>query len=236
MKNKKIKSNKKPFFRFVKNVVKIFKKKPKITIKKNISQKASIYVANHAASYGPTTYELYLPTNFQMMGAYPMCGTLKQRWKYLYQVYFYQKRKVPKWLSSILATLVVPFMVGFYKGMQIVPIYNGMKFKKTIELSIEILNKEISLLIFPEDSSDGYHEKLTKFFGGFWMIAKEYHNQTGEDIDIIPMYYHKKLGKMIIDKPYSYLELSKELTDNKLAADFFLDKVNSLLEEIKNTY
>lgn len=120
--------------------------------------------------------------------------------------------------------------------MQIVPIYNGMKFKKTIELSIEILNKEISLLIFPEDSSDGYYEKLTKFFGGFWMIAKEYHNQTGKDIDIIPMYYHKKLRKMIIDKPYSYLELSKELTDNKLAADFFLDKVNGLLQEIKNTY
>lgn len=236
MNNKKIKSNKRPFFRFVKSIVKIFKKKPKFIIKEEITQKPSIYIANHAASYGPTTYELYLPTNFQMMGAHPMCGTLKQRWKYLYQVYFYQKRKVPKWLSSILATLVVPFMVGFYKGMQIVPIYNGMKFKKTIELSIEILNKNISLLIFPEDSSDGYHEKLIKFFGGFWMIAKEYHHQTGKDIDLIPMYYHKKLGKMIIDKPYSYLELSLKLTDNKLAADFFLDKVNNLLDEIKSTY
>lgn len=30
MNNKKIKSNKRPFFRFVKSIVKIFKKKPKL--------------------------------------------------------------------------------------------------------------------------------------------------------------------------------------------------------------
>ena len=223
---------KKPFFRFVKSVVKIFKKKPKFINKENIQDEAVIYISNHAASSGPTTYELYMPYNIRLMGAHPMCGTLKERWHYLYKIYFHQKRKVPKWLSSIIATIITPFMVMFYKGMQILPIYPDIRFRKTIRESVSCLENGISLLIFPEDSSDGYFEEMTKFFGGFYVIAKEYYRHTGKDVKIVNMYYHKKKNIIYVDEPKSYLELSKQYKDNNEVAEFFLKNTNNLYNKI----
>lgn len=226
------KNNKKAFFRFVKSIVKIFKKRPIIINEHNIEDEACIYISNHAASYGPTNYELYLKTNFQMMGAYEMCGTLKQRWNYLYKVYFHQKRKVPKWLACIIATIITPFMIMFYKGMQIIPIFPDSRFRKTMDYAINALNNGISILIFPEDSSDGYHEKLKAFYGGFWQIAKEYNKRTGKDIKIINMYLSRKQNMILIDKPKSYLELLKTINNHKEAAGYFLNNTNNLYNKI----
>ena len=227
-------SNKKPFFRFVKNIVKIFKRKPKFLNSENILDEQCIYISNHAASYGPTNYELYLPTNFRMMGAFQMCGTLKERWKYLYQVYFHQKRKVPKWLASIIATIITPFMVMFYKGMQIIPIFPDTRFRKTVDEALNTLEKGNSVLIFPEDSSDGYKEELTKFFGGFWSIAKEYKKRYHKDIKIINMYFHRKKNIILVDKPKSFDELSLIIANHKEAAIYFLNNTNNLYKEIIN--
>lgn len=230
----KKKSNKKPFFRFVKCIVRLFKKKPIIINQQNILEEPCLYISNHAASYGPTNYELYFPTNFRMMGAYQMCGTLKERWAYLYKVYFYQKRKVPKWLAIIIATIITPFMIMFYKGMQIIPIFPDTRFRKTIDEAISSLEKGISALIFPEDSSDGYHDELKGLFGGFWIIAKEYKKRCGKDLKIVPMYLHRKSNQIVVDKNESYSELSKSLNSHKDAAIFFMDKVNNLYKKIIN--
>lgn len=226
------KSNKKPFFRFVKSIVRIFKKKPIIINSENVLDEPCLYISNHAASYGPTNYELYLPTNFRIMGAYQMCGTLKERWNYLYKIYFHQKRKVPKWLAVIIATIITPFMVMFYKGMQIIPIYPDGRFKKTIDEAIKTLEKGISVLIFPEDSSDGYHDEIKSFFGGFWIIAREYHKRTGKDLNIVNMYLYRKKNKILVDEPKSYIELSSFINNHKEASVYFLDNTNKLYKEI----
>lgn len=228
------KSNKKPFFRFVKSIVRIFKKKPIIINGENILDEPCIYISNHAASYGPTNYELYFPTNFRMMGAYQMCATLKERWNYLYKIYFHQKRKVPKWLACIIATLITPFMIMFYKGMQIIPIYPDARFRRTIDEAINSLEKGVSVLIFPENSSDGYHDEIKGFFGGFWLIAKEYKKRYGKDLKIVSMYLYRKTNKIIVDIPRSYHDLEKNIKNHKEAAEYFLNNTNMLYKKIIN--
>lgn len=228
------KSNKKPFFRFIKSIVKLFKKKPTIINKENILDEPCLYISNHAASYGPTNYELYFPTNFRMMGAYQMCSTLKDRWTYLYKIYFHQKRKVPKWLACIIATIITPFMIMFYKGMQIIPIYPDSRFRKTIDEAISSLEKGISVLIFPEDSSDGYHEELKGFFEGFWLIAKEFKKRTGKNLKIIGMYLYRKYNQILVDTPKGYDELSTFINNHKEASKYFLKNLNQLYWEVSN--
>ena len=228
------KNIKKPFFCFVKSIVKIFKKRPKFINPENISQEAAIYISNHAAASGPTTYELYMPINIRLMGAYQMCSTLKDRWNYLYRIYFHQKKKVPKWLSSIVATIVTPFMIMFYKGMQIIPIYPDSRFRITIKKAVDALENGISVLIFPEDSSNGYYEQLTKFFGGFYILAKEYYKKTGKDIKIINMYYHRKKNIIYVDDTKSYLKLSNQFEHHNQVADYFLEKTNALFNKIND--
>ena len=35
-----------------------------------------------------------MPINIRLMGAYQMCSTLKDRWNYLYRIYFHQKKNI----------------------------------------------------------------------------------------------------------------------------------------------
>lgn len=118
--------------------------------------------------------------------------------------------------------------------MQIIPIYNDGRFKKSINIAIETLEKNISLLIFPENSNEGYFDELRGFHGGFWLIAREYHRKTGKDLKIINMYYSKKNKKIIVDEPLSYVELSKELKNHKEASAYFLEKTNNLYKQTLN--
>ena len=122
----------------------------------------------------------------------------------------------------------------FYKGMQIIPIYPDSRFRKTIKEAINALENGISVLIFPEDSSNGYYEQLTKFFGGFYILAKEYYKQTGKDIKIVNMYYHRKKNIIYVDNPKTYLELNNQFENHNQVADYFLSNTNVLFNKIND--
>ncbi|MBQ8293309.1 MAG: hypothetical protein IJX78_05870 [Bacilli bacterium] len=226
--NKKMKNNRKPFFRFVKKIVRIFKRKPKIEYLGEKPQKPCIYISNHSAASGPATYELYFPVNMRMWGTFEMCSGNKLRWKYLNHIYFHKKKKFSKTLSFLLATILTPIMALFYKGMQIIASFPDNRLSKTIKISIEELERGTSILIYPENSSDGYHEILKEYFAGFWLLAKKYYEKTGKDIEIVNMYYHSKSNKVIVSVPRSYLSLKEILINKQDVANFFLKDANNM--------
>lgn len=226
-----MRNNKKPFFRFVKGIVRIFKRKPQIIYVGEKINEPCIYISNHSAASGPCTYELYLPSLIRMWGTYEMCKNFKTRWCYLNYIYFGRKKNKSKFLSFILATFLTPFMAMFYKGMQIIPSYPDGRLRDTIKISIEELNRGISILIYPEDSSQGYFDKLTKYYPGFYVLAKSYYAQTKKDIKIVNMYYHKKSNKIIMANPQSYLSIIEKLKTKEEVAEYFLNEANMLYEE-----
>ncbi len=230
MKNKQ-KPNRRPFFRFIKKVAKVFKRKPNFEYLGEKPEGTCIYLSNHCAASGPVTYELYLPTNFRMWGTYEMCGNFKMRWKYLNYVYFHQKKKKSKFASFLLSTILTPIMALFYKGMRIMPTYPDSRLVKTIKSSIDEIENDVSILIYPENSSDGYHDVLTEYFGGFWLLAKKYNETTSKDIQIVNMYYHKKSNTVVVAEPRSYLKLAEQFSDTKDIAEFFLKDANKMFVE-----
>lgn len=226
MKNK-IKPNRRPFFRFVKGILRIFKRKPRFVYTGEKPQGPCIYISNHSAASGPLTYELYFPENMRFWGTYEMCGNAEMRRKYLKDTYFGQKKKYGKARSAFCTFFACPFMGMFYKGMQIMPTYPDFRLAKTIQDSIDEIEKGVNIIIFPENSSDGYHDVLKDFFGGFWLLAKRYHDMTGKDIRIVDMYYSRKKNLVVVGEPRSYEQLARTMS-RKQATEFFLNEVNGL--------
>ena len=159
-----------------------------------------------------------------------MLGDYNSRFHYLRDVYFIQKRGMKKFPATLIAGFEALFSIYFYRGMKVAPTYTDGRLKRTIKHSNECLDQDMSVIIFPEDSSEGYHEKLTSFFPGFVMLAKHYqktHNK--ENIPIYPVYYHKKLNKLVIGKPSTLADYPN--MDRQQIADSFCTQVNDLLKE-----
>lgn len=210
--------------------MRLFKRKPRVTYLGEKPQGTCIILSNHSAASGPVTHELYFPDNMRMWGTYEMCFGMKMRREYLRDTYFQKKKGFSKSAARFCTAFAAPFMALFYKGMQMLPTYPDARLKNTVDESVELLRGGIDVIIFPEDSSDGYHDVLKNFFGGFWLLAKRYHETTGEDIQIVDLYYHRKTNQIVVAEPKSYLELAAKYSRRE-ATEFFLNDMNSIYLE-----
>ncbi len=234
MQRKKPNENKykdQPVWRGTARLLRLFFKKPRIvSLSGDIPDKA-IYVANHAAMFGPLMYNLYLPAAVSQWGAYPMLGGWKQRYRYLKDVYFIQKRHKSKFAATVLAFLEAGFAPMFYKGLKVLPSYNDRRFIITMRKSFKTLDEGRGLIIFPEKSEEGYLETLTGFYGGFVVLAKYYRKLRGEDVPIYPIYYHPKYKKIVIGFPVYYGDCEAQGMDRNRIAEELCDRVNELFEQ-----
>ncbi len=222
---------KQPVWGGVAKVLKLFFKKPQIVSLSGELPDKAIYVANHAAMFGPVMYNLYLPAKFAQWGAWPMLGSWKQRYRYLKDVYFVQKRHKNKFVATVLAFFEAGFAPFFYKGLRVIASYNDQRFIATLRKSMRVLDSDLGIIIFPEDSNEGYNEHLSSFFAGFVELAKFYRRKNGEDIPIYPVYYHPEYKKIVIGFPSFYTDYEQRGLNRQQIAQEFCDQVNSLFEE-----
>lgn len=218
---KKEKIKRRPFFKFFKAITRIFVKKPKIVNLNDSLENGSIFLCNHVGATAPFTLEYYFPKDFRFWGTYEMTMGFKERWKYMAYKEFPNMRHNGKFMSKIKASVIAPFSLMFYKGMQLIPSYPDGRLRTTIETSMEVLNKNSNIIIFPEDISHGYFDVLTHYFSGFWLLAKQYFQKFKRDLKIYNMYLKKKPRTLIIDKAVSVKELiDKNLSKNEIAEQF----------------
>lgn len=220
-----------PVWKVVGGVLKLFYKKPLII---NLNQdplpQCAIFVANHAAMNGPVVYSLHLPAFTTIWGAHQMLGNYKSRFHYLRDVYFMQKRHMKKLPATLIAGFEALFSIFFYRGMKIMPTYPDGRLGTTIKNSVDCLNNNVCVTIFPENSEEGYHEILSEFFPGFVMLALRYKKANeGKEVPIYPVYYHKKNNVMVIGKP-SCLADYPGMTREQIA-ELFRNQINTLFYE-----
>ncbi|NLB49605.1 MAG: hypothetical protein GX807_02180 [Erysipelotrichia bacterium] len=234
-KQRKIHTSYRPFFRFVRKIAKAFKKKPKaLDLNKSAVEEPAIYISNHSGASGPLTLSLYIHKFIVPWGTYEMVGNYLERWKYLYYVFYQQKLGYKKAKSWILATLFGIISKMLYRGMQLIPTYRDIRFKTTISQSLRFLRKKSSVLIFPEDSTTGYHEQLLRYNLGFIFLSETYYKETGIDLPVYPVRYSKQKNMYIIgEKDYvnKYLLQGKSREE---VAEIFKDTTNVLGEMILN--
>ncbi len=187
--------------RFLKALFKLFKKKPVLIQMPAKLENPAIFIANHSGAGGPITYTMYMPVFFMPWGAHAMTEGIKARWNYLFHIFYKQKLKYGTLRSWILATLFSPFSGLLYRSVHLIPSYEDTRLISTVRQSMKQLLNNRRILIYPEDSSEGYQEKPERFLPGFVLLAKVYRKKTGIDIPVYPVRYSRSENTMVIGAP-----------------------------------
>lgn len=225
-KNKLVKKGK-LYFRILKRLMTIKYKSPKFIFLGDEFEDGSVILSNHEGTDAPMALEMYMDRKFRMWGAHEMNSGLKMMYKYQTEVYYHQKKGWNLTLAKLFCLLASPLTNLFYSGFPLISTYKDQRFFKTIKESINAIKNKENVVIFPEDSTNGYLPELEGFLLGFTGLG-EVALKRGVDIPIVVSYYVKKTNTYIFDQPISYSSLVKEGLTKEQIADKLLKRCNQL--------
>ncbi len=221
-----------PVFGATKAIVRLFVKRPRVLDLSSLGQMPALYLANHSSAAGPFKLELFLPRDFVFWGVHQMCGSFRERKHYLYHVFYRQKLKWSKGPAMLMAYLF-GFIVGmFYRGAAVIPTYQDGRFRKTLEISVRAVGNGKSVVVFPENSQEGYYEMPVEYLAGFVLFARLYRKIRGEDLPICPLYYSKKSNTIIIGQPFYLGKIEEDLDAASVTdiAEYFRQRTSELCQ------
>lgn len=225
----KVPSKKQPIFKIVRKIFKILMfRNIKVTLLCDNLPNKCIMVSNHFGKKGPMAYEIAIPIFNIKWGTFEMLGNYKSRRNYLKNIFYIQKQGMGKRKAAFIATFEAIFSKMMYKGLKILGTYPDQRVRITIRNSIKVLEDDKAILIFPEDSNQGYFDVLTKFYSGFVILSEQYFKTHNEDLPIYPIYYSHILKRMVIGKPSYVQDLYKQGLNREEVAQYFCNEVNSL--------
>ena len=181
----KLPDRKQPVFKFFSKILfgPLYRSKLESQIE-NLPDKA-IIVSIHAAKKGPIAISMTYPKFAAMWGHHGMLGNYRERFSYLRNVLYIQKMHKNKFVATLKALYEAVFSIFIYKGMKIIGTYTDMRLLSTIRNSMGVLDEGASVIIYPEDSSEGYFDEMRSAFPGFVMLAETYYNKKVKTIKTI---------------------------------------------------
>ncbi|MCM1043047.1 MAG: hypothetical protein NC350_02420 [Corallococcus sp.] len=198
----KVRKNRSPVVRFAIKILKVFWGKYKvINLNDETLPDRCIVLGNHNGLRGPIAYQCYMPRYCVPWGAHEMLGRYRVRWNYLYHVFYRQKLHLGKCRSFFKATFLGLFTKIFYRGVGLIGTYTDARQIGAIRKSMAALEYGVPVVIFPENSSEGYFEELTQCHGGFVQLADRYRKVHDADLPVYPTYFSKKYKSIAIGKP-----------------------------------
>lgn len=228
MKTKKFKQKRKAWFRGLKQFLKIKYKKAQFIYLGEKPTERAIILSNHVSTVPPLTLEIYADYPVRFWGTYEMNSGLKKMYKYQSAVYFHVKRGMNLHLARFICLFASPLTNLFYKGLNLISTYPDARLRKTLDESLTaIKDNGENVVIFPEDSSDGYSDELKGFHAGFALLADRC-LQNGIDVPIYACYYKKKERQYIFDEPMKYSELKSQFGDRNAIAEYLCERCNMM--------
>ena len=187
----------------------------------------SIIVSNHEGTDAPLSLELYCDQPLRMWGAAEMNSGLISMYRYQTRVYYHEKKHWNIWLARLFCLLACPLTNLFYKGLNLISTYRDVRFRRTLRESLAAMEQGESIVVFPEDSKNGYLPQLEGFFEGFVMLA-EVAYRRGIDTPIYVTYFKKKELVYVIDAPVMYSALVAGGATRTEIATRLLNRCNQL--------
>lgn len=227
----KVKTKRSFGFHLLRGFLKIFLRKSKVvTVTDCPLEKKAIYIMNHSGARGPLIFELRFPIRSTPWGAHEMCGNYRERWKYLYHVFYIQKLHWCKFRAFIVATLFAVISKWLYNSVGLIGTYHDARLIKTLRNSIAVLNADLSIVIYPEDSTEGYLEKTEALSNGFIQLSKSYFKREKQDLPVYSVYYDRKKNTFFVDEPLFVNRMLEEGRTEDEISDIFLRKNHSLYD------
>ena len=226
-KEKKIVKRGKWWFRLLKNLMKGRYKCPTFIYLGEELGNGGIILSNHEGTDAPMSLEMYCDKPLRMWGAHEMNSGLVRLYKYQTEIYYHQKKHWNLHLARLFCLIASPLTNLFYKGLNLISTYRDGRFMTTLRESVQALQAGDNIVIYPEDSTKGYLEKLEGFHSGFVALAGVC-LKKGMDVKIYVTYYRKKDCLYIVDKPILYSELTKNGETRAQVSEKLLARCNEL--------
>ena len=217
-----------PFwFRAIKKLLVCRYKRPRFVFLGKEFDKSSIILSNHVGTDAPLSLEMYCDKPIRFWGASEMNSGLVATYKYQSRIYFHQKKHWNLHLARLFCLIASPITNLFYKGLRLISTYHDARFLKTLNESLRAIRAGENIVIFPEDSSDGYHDELKGFFLGFSMLC-DFCRRAKIDVPIYVTYFRKRDLTYIVDAPILYSELCAGGATKEEIANRLLMRCNEL--------
>ena len=170
--------------------------------KKNLRKddESRVFVANHYEIYGPFIMFMRFPFRFRPWVIDKMCEakSIEEQMS----IGFYNNYKwIPKWFKTFLIKIAKRLILFVIRFARPIPVSrdNPRSNIKTMQTSVDALNKNNSIVIFPEFCS--VKEGVGEFMSGFEHLGKYYYQKTGKKISFYPVFVSKKKCSMFIEEP-----------------------------------
>ena len=217
----------KPWFRFVKKIMRVFIKKTEFIYLDKKIEEPTIILSNHVGTAAPLAFELYGNLPFRFWGASEMNSGLVALYKYQTRVFYHEKKHWNLHLARLFCLIASPLTNMFYKGIDLISTYRDIHFTKTVSESIKTLDDGKSVIIFPEISDKGYLDVLEGFHCGFTVLGSILLKKN-KDFPITVAYYRKSEKRYIVDKPVMLSELFKNGASREDIAKKLCDRCTEL--------
>jgi hypothetical protein len=224
---KKEKAKRKLYFRILKTVMKVRYKKPRFIYLGKPFENGALILSNHEGTDSPMSLEIYCDKPIRMWGAHEMNSGLVSLYKYQTKVYFHEKKHWNIHLARLFCLIASPLTHLFYAGFDLISTYRDVRLVKTMRESLEALQSGDNIVIFPEDSTNGYLCELEGFHEGFVLLA-ELCQRKRMDVPIYVSYFRKSDKTYIFDAPVMYSELSAKYKSRDQIASYLCNRCNEL--------
>jgi len=224
------KDHKQPVWAIAKTVMRVLLgHKPKVINYNDVILDKSLLLSTHDNKFGPMYLSIHFPKKHAVWGAFQMTEGYKSRWHYLRDVLYMQKNHRSKFFSSIKATIEAIFSRLSYKGLMVIPSFPDVRLTITYRYSTSTINNNLPVMIFPEDSDDGYFELLKAVHPGFIGMAKYYEKVNKEELPIYPIYTNIKKRLIIIGEKTNLKEIIDKVGDDIVAiCKYVCNLINNL--------
>lgn len=233
-KTKKFRQDRKLWFRIFKGILRIRYRRPKFIYLGDKPTSQSIILSNHIGARVPLTLEMYADFPIRFWGTHEMNTGLKTTYRYLTRTYYHGKKGWNIHLARLFCLLASPLTNMFYRGLRLISTYQDYRLRTTIQESLAVIENGGNIVVFPEDSSEGYFDEMKSFYSGFALFA-ERALKKGIDMPIYVSYLRPKDNTYVFEKPILYSELKKQIPNKHDMAKHLLDKCNSLGKVELNT-
>ncbi len=215
------------YFRFLKKLMRIRYKEPKFVFLGEPLENGAIVLSNHEGTDAPMALELYYDAPMRMWGAHEMNSGLGKLYSYQAKVYYHEKKHWNIHLARLFCLIASPLTHLFYSGFELISTYHDARFAKTVRESIASLENGDNVIIFPENSKNGYLPELEGFFAGFALVAEKCVKRN-IDAPIYVAYYRKSDNTYIFDEPVLSSALLNSGKSKEELADMLRRRCNKL--------
>lgn len=164
----------------------------------------TVYVSHHQNFYGPFILMLWLPIPVRLW-VFHVFVHKESGFEQLYGYTFTKRFGFKPWLAKCLSYPLAAAFSAFYQSARAIPVYrNSKKVIHTFKESVQALQKNEPLLIFPDiDYADG-SSGTKDLYSGYLYIEKYFIKATGQHVNFIPLFVSKEAKTITAGEPIQF--------------------------------